>query len=290
MKFVVIVLTLCLERFSDARTWLHRDEWFHAYVCAVRRPVPVNLRGWITPLLVILLPGALVLGVLYLVQGRMYGIPELGLSLVVLFYALGRVKLQHQLEDYLAHWRAGDLQSAYHHACEHLTEPEVANADDAGHLHQAVRRAYLHHALTGLFAVLFWYFLLGPAAAVLWMLCEQYLPFAEEDRHGRQVERIQHALEWLPARVLVLGFAVVGHFGGPLSAVSRDFLRWSPPIEGFVDAAAVAALDSDEMANPASRDFVATAENEWRSLQDLLTRCLVFILVVTAVATIFGWN
>lgn len=290
MKFLVIILTLGLERFGDARTWLHRDEWFHAYVESIRSRMPNSSRHWMTAVMVILVPAALVMGLLSSVESRFYGLPELVLSVIVLFYALGRVKLEYQLDDYLEHWRVGDLQSAYHHACEFLTEPDVGESSAPEELHGAVRKAYVHHALTGIFAVLFWYFLIGPAAAVLWMLCEQYVLCTNDDRDRLGIARLQHALEWLPARILALTLTLVGNSLGPIRAVAADFLRWSPEIDDFLARAAVPAIDPAEAADPASKDYVSEIEREWKALKAILDRCLIVCLVLSALATILGWH
>lgn len=290
MKFLVIVLTLALERFGDARTWLHRDEWFHAYVDSIRSRMPRSSRHWMTAVMVILVPAALIMGLLSLVESRLYGLPELVISVIVLFYALGRVKLEYQLDDYLEHWRAGDLQSAYHHACEFLTEPDVGESASPEALHGSVRKAYLHHALTGIFAVLFWYFLIGPAAAVLWMLCEQYVLCVSDDRDVPGIVWLQHALEWLPARILALTLVVVGNSLQPMRAVGGDFFRWSPEIDDFLARAAVPAIDPTEAANPESADYPAQIEREWGALKAILDRCLIVCLVMSALATILGWH
>lgn len=290
MKFLVIILTLALERFGDARTWLHRDAWFHTYVDAIRTRMPASSSHWLTAAMVILVPAALVMGLLSLLKGQFYGVPELVLSVIVLFYALGRVKLEYQLDDYLAHWRAGDFQSAYHHACEFLTEPDVSESSAPEELHASVRKAYLHHALTGIFAVLFWYFLIGPSAAVLWMLCEQYVLCVKDDRDTLGIAKLQHALEWLPARILALTLTLVGNSLQPMRAVAGDFLRWNSEIDDFLARAAVPAIDPTEIANPESAEYASEIEREWKALKAILDRCLIVCLVMSALATILGWH
>lgn len=74
-----------------------------------------------------------------------------------------------------------------------------------------------------LFGVLFWFLLLGPFGAVAYalshLLAERWR--GEDDFHAA-VARVVPLLDWLPTRLLVLGFAVVGNFEEAMLAWRAD--------------------------------------------------------------------
>lgn len=81
--------------------------------------------------------------------------------------------------------------------------------------------------LSELFAVIFWYFLLGPVAALSYRL----LALAAE--HGKSpalVERaaqLRHAFDWLPVRLLAASFALVGNFVAVSRVMLHELLNWN---------------------------------------------------------------
>ncbi len=72
------------------------------------------------------------------------------------------------------------------------------------------------------FAVIFWYALLGPVAALAYRLLALALEHARQPALREQAARVRHILDWLPVRALVLSFALVGNF----LAVIRVLLHW----------------------------------------------------------------
>src|SRR5476651_240746 len=77
------------------------------------------------------------------------------------------------------------------------------------------------------FAVIFWYFLLGPVAALAYRL----LALAAE--HGKTpalIERaaqLRHAFDWVPVRLLAASFALVGNFVAVSRVMLHELLNWN---------------------------------------------------------------
>ncbi len=83
--------------------------------------------------------------------------------------------------------------------------PEIARVT----IETALLRAH-----EGLLAPIFWFVLLGPAGAVLYRLArlaQQTWQF-EEESFNRAAQRLYYLLDWLPAHVTAISFAVVGNF------------------------------------------------------------------------------
>ena len=100
-------------------------------------------------------------------------------------------------------------------------------ADNSEQLLEGVQSYLLWQAYQSFFAVIFWYFLLGPAAALSYRL----LALAAE--HGKTpalVERagqLRHAFDWVPVRLLAASFALVGNFVAVTRVMLHELLNWN---------------------------------------------------------------
>lgn len=73
----------------------------------------------------------------------------------------------------------------------------------------------------GFFAVIFWYFVLGPGAALAYRLLALTAEHSGQPALKARAERLRHVMDWLPVRLLALSFALVGNF----LAVTRVMLH-----------------------------------------------------------------
>ena len=100
--------------------------------------------------------------------------------------------------------------------------------DPESHIY-SVRRAVFVQANNRVFAVVFWFLLLGPTGAWLFRvldLMRRRLAYQYSRNEGEisassyvQVVRSMHGIfAWLPARLLVLGYALAGSYEGAISA------------------------------------------------------------------------
>jgi len=122
---------------------------------------------------------------------------------------------------------------------------------------EPVRRAMarlFHLGLERLFGVLFWFVLLGPFGAVAYALTRLLAAHWRDDGdfHGA-VAQIVPIMDWLPARLLALSFAIVGNFEEAMvawrSRAADDGLN-----EGVVRVAGLGALGLDRDALDLDRD------------------------------------
>lgn len=210
-------------------------------------------------------------------------------ALAVLLYCFGPRDFEADLEAIL---QAPD-NVGREAAAQSLIDDGAPLAWNAPALGEAVAYA----ALRRRFAVLLWFFLLGPAGTLLYRLA-QTLARDEARRLDADAERIAHwvanALDWLPAQLLTFTLAFVGHW----DAVIRAWRRWhtqAAPTSwystgpGFLGAAAKADVLSDIEAGDGYAEEYSEPLEELQRLRNALLRALLAWLSVVALVVIGGW-
>ncbi|MEP7187040.1 MAG: beta-lactamase induction protein [Rhodanobacter sp.] len=211
------------------------------------------------------------------------------LSLVVLIYCLGPRAFEADLEAII-------------HAPDEVTRETAAQAlaDDGEPVPwnaPALGAAVVYAALRRRFGVVFWFFLLGPVGALLYRLAQmlardETLLLDPEARH--MATYTANALDWLPAQLLTLTLAVVGHW----EAVIGGWRRWhsqSSPTSwyvsgpGFLGAAARADVLTDIEAGDGYAEERSDTLSELIRLRSALLRALLAWLSVLALIVIGGW-
>ncbi|MGZ9736925.1 regulatory signaling modulator protein AmpE [Pseudomonas azerbaijanorientalis] len=223
MSFLVLLLAVWIEKFSALRHRVQRDSgWIHELNKLEASP-RLSGRPWLVLSVVVLLPVALLGLLLIVIEPVAYGLLALPIHLLVVIYSLGRGDLLGDLGPFRDAWRREDLQAAAHVAQRDL---DIC-ADSGEQLLEQVEGHLLWEAYQSFFAVIFWYFLLGPVAALSYRL----LALAEE--HGKNpalVERagqLRHAFDWLPVRLLAASLALVGNFVAVSRVMLHELLNWN---------------------------------------------------------------
>jgi len=113
-------------------------------------------------------------------------------------------------------------------------------------------RLTIEHALASshrqMFAVIFWFVLLGPAGAVLYRLASvlQFKWGEREDAEfgdfGLFAARFFELYDWLPVRLTALCFAVVGDFEDAVYCWRAQAQTWMNPTQGILLASGAGAL------------------------------------------------
>lgn len=161
----------------------------------------------------------------------------------------------------------------------------------------ALGEAVAYAALRRRFAVLLWFFLLGPFGALLYRLA-QTLARDESlalDAGSRTAARyLANALDWLPAQLLTFTLAVVGHWEAVLGAWRRWHSQaaatsWYSAGPGFLGAAAQADIISDIEAGDGYFEERSDPLTELLRLRGALLRALLAWLSVVALIVIGGW-
>lgn len=330
MEFLAILVALGIVQLRGS-TPLQHDRWYAGY----RRWVAARLHGIPRQAVLILVPVIAVVLLQRAASGRLFGLAELVLFVLVLLYALGRGNLAAALTDYLQRWSRGDFQAAFRQlsteAAGGLPEPDAVVHPQA--LHElACRRLYYRH-FERLFAVLFWFVVLGPAGALAYRIVvlereasrgESGMPAgaasaavveplggAVDDVAAAAVDDVEVGavaepaleavpaaveesallrwIEWLPARLAGISFALVGDFDACLYAWQRVMAEARLATAEALERCGNAALTFAAPAVEATTDtLIARGSRELQAIENLNSRALlVWLAIIAALAMIF---
>lgn len=212
MIFIAILLALVAERFLLEQESFRRFDWFTGYLNWLRHQSWGEwLTGGITGIVAVLFPPLLAVGLLqWALYGLFFGVPGLIFATCLLIYCLGPKDLDRQVSDFVAAWDAGEEEEARTIAADLVPE----DASDYG---QDLARGIVGQACNRIFAVPFWFILLGPLGALLYRLAH-YLQSITADNEEFEPEfhaglqRLLAILNWLPARLAATGYALAGDF------------------------------------------------------------------------------
>ncbi|MBX8517810.1 regulatory signaling modulator protein AmpE [Pseudomonas cichorii] len=223
MSFLVLLLAVWVEKFSALRQRVQRDGPWLKELARLESSPRTASRPWIMLALLVVLPLLILHLALTIVGSVAYGWLALPVHLLVLIYSLGRGDLLAALGPFRDACRRGDEQAAVH-----VAERDMGvQADNGEQLLEGVQGYMLWQAYQSFFVVIFWYFLLGPVAALAYRL----LALAAE--HGKTpalVERaaqLRHAFDWVPVRLLAASFALVGNFVAVSRVMLHELLNWN---------------------------------------------------------------
>ena len=221
MSFLVILLVLWVEKFSAWRLRIQQDGPWLAQLQRLQQG-SLQQAPWLCLAALVLVP-VLALGLVLLVlEPVAYGWLALPVHLLVLIYSLGRGDLLAALGPFRDAWRRGDGQAAYH-----VVERDLElQPEEGAELLQQVQGHLLWQAYQSFFAVIFWYLLLGPVAALAYRLLALCAEHAEQPALRERAVQLRHAFDWLPARVLASSFALVGNFVAVSRALLHELLSW----------------------------------------------------------------
>jgi membrane protein required for beta-lactamase induction len=278
MSLIIIVICLIAERFLLAYQHLREFHWLTGYHRWLEANAPAEwmTRG-IPGLLLLLLPPALLTGLLQqLLSSSLFGLPGLVFAGLVLLYTLG----------------PQDLDSDLGEIAQEIIDGEPPTSEPARS--QGVAESTLQQANQRIFAVLFWFLLLGPLGAILYRTATQLLRLDQADRDidfFLNAKQLLLILDWLPARLTAVCYAIAGSFEDALygwrSYRDRRHDEFSDSNSGTLICSGSGAMrlstllsEEDEELNDYSHLPQAAMALIWRSL--------VVWLVIAGLLTLIG--
>jgi AmpE protein len=209
----------------------------------------------------------------------------LAIAVIVLVYTLGPRELERDIDSILKAPDSISRESAIQ-ALRHDEEPLPYNAP-------ALVEAAMFAALRRRFGVLFWFFLLGPAGALLYRLGQT---LGRDPSMGLDVDtrnsasRFADALDWLPAHLMVFAMALVSDFDAVISAWQQWHSRSGRPRSrldpDFLGAVARAGVDADVEAGDGYVQDVSDPLVELSDTRRVVLRVLIVWLGVAALIVI----
>lgn len=166
-------------------------------------------------------------------------------DIALLWFALGGRSLVEHGEAVAAPLAAGDLAAARERVGWIVSRD--TRALDAEGVARAGTESVLENGNDAVFGALFWFILLGGPGALLFRLANtldamwgyrtpRYLDF------GRAAARLDDVLNWLPARLTALTYALLGNTATALACWRSQAAQWDSPNAGPVMAAGAGAL------------------------------------------------
>ena len=163
-------------------------------------------------------------------------------EVLCLYLALGHRSLHQHARPVADALVAGDEAAA-----RTLASRLVSRDAHTMHVARATTESVLENGCDAVLASLFWYLAAGAPGVVAHRLCntldamwgyrnQRYRDF------GWAAARSDDVLNWCPARLCALGYALLGRTGAALDCVRRQAARWESPNAGVVMAAGAGAL------------------------------------------------
>jgi AmpE protein len=273
MTFIVTLIALVIERFFD---WSHLRQWhwYTAFQNAVMRRV--SGKSPYVALALTIIPLLILVGLLeFVLDGWLFGFARFIFDLILFIYCLGPKDLWADAFSSLG-----------------TTPHEAPLAAASSSLHHHFLDHVFVEANRRVFAVVFWYVVLGPVGAILYRAItlsasttvstasdvSQQTPEAELAKGAQSVESI---LNWIPIRIFTFLFALGGHFVQVLPSWRKNVLSGLDQNNILLSECGIAALGSEEQ----SKMIEDSATIEKSTIQ-LLDRAFVITLVVVAIVTL----
>jgi membrane protein required for beta-lactamase induction len=302
MTFISILVALVAERFLESLRDLRSGDWFGAYTDWLRSRLGEHAL-WDGPVgvLAVLFPVMLVLWLLVDVfHGAMYGLPGFVFGVLVLLYCLGPNDLDEQGEAFVAALEGEDETEARRIARGILGVDPPAQAFQWS---TAVARGIFAQVHDRLFGVLFWFVVLGPIGALLYRLSVLLRERVAGEGGGAEgfdaaAVRLHEIMAWIPARLVVAGFALAGSFEDTVSGWRNYRERCADSIQDAASALLVCggfgALQVDTEIDPAvavapDEDHLPPGAEVVHAALGLIWRTLIVWLAVLALVTVAGW-
>lgn len=302
MNLIALLIGLVIERLATQLFHWRRMRWLDRIIDTGFRQAG-KLARWpaVIPIIVLAILFVLpVFIVIWLLGETLAGFTYLLLAIVVLFFSLGPQDIGEEVMEYCKALETGDDEEIQN-AARAIVEGDVP--DEPGARTAAVEAAVCVQANNRLFAVVFWFVLLGPLAAWAYRVTDlirrravfNATRAAADDADAERVRDAAEALHgwiaWVPARLTAVGYAMAGHFEDALAALrapteERDATtsEQSENLLARVGTAALALQDRPDETPSQRAVRGATAANH------LVFRLLLIWAVIIAAMTLYGFR
>ena len=253
MKLIVILICLAALRYIPLGDHSKRYSKFVAYgmtICKLTR----SIKGGWGQLFLILLPiFVIVFGLqLFLAHGIFYILAFI-LNVLVLWYAFWPVPLEEQVEAGLK-----------------------TSAGNTAKIRELITSLF-SLANSEVFAVIFWYMVLGPFGALAYRVIVQ-LAASSSFQANHAAKLFKGLLDWIPARIAALGFVMAGDFVQGFSPWAHHLLHGPRTNEDMLVATGLGAMNIKT-----NEEY--DAETVRHSLR-MIERSLIVWIVIIAIFTL----
>jgi len=283
MNLFIVVIAIAFLQVWGAANPLHRDRWFFWW------SEKVNAQQWKVAdfkVVVAVAGPILMLIILYAALqttlGSLANWILLPLGVAVLLYSFGRGEFGDIVTEYSKACYVENWSSAIERAQRLSVNTEDLTEGEWSRLHQHVFDEAGYRGFERMFAVLFWFFVLGPVGALLYRLT--FLFVSQVQPENDAAHRLRWIMEWPAVRLLGLSFALTGNFVG-------CYHRWKECVFCFRRSTKAALSPLILGALLVDDDVTQTGEvtrKELNLLNGLYTRTLWFWLAVASILIILA--
>jgi AmpE protein len=302
MNLIALLIGLVIERLATQLFHWRRMRWMDRLIDFGFRQAD-RLATWPAIIPVILIGVVLVLpvfAVIWFLGSTLAGFTYLLLAVVVLFFSLGPRDIGEEVGEYCKGLET-DSAEQVQNAAKAIVEGDVP--EDPEERTACVEAAVCVQANNRLFAVVFWFVILGPLAAWAYRATDlirrrAVFTAARDEQQDGNSARIRDAAEmlhgwlaWIPARLTAVGYAAAGHMDDALAALrapteDKDATT-SERSENLLARVGIAALALQ------SRPDETPTERAIRGAQaanHLVFKLLLIWAVIIAAMTLYGFT
>lgn len=301
MKLIALLIGLLIERLATQLFHLRELRWLDRLIDAGFRQAG-RFSGVPALVPVILFAALLVLPVflvVFIAGDRLSGYPYMVLAILVLFFSLGPKDVGEDIDEYCRSLESGD-DELISKATRALTERDLPEDSEARI--RMVEEAACVQANNRLFAVIFWFVVLGPFGAWSFRVSDlmrrrAVFNAARDDKHSGHASapdaaRLLHGwLAWLPARLTAVGYALAGSFDSAIGAwrspADQQSLWQSEQSEALLSRVGSGAL---ALQRGADETDLARAARGAAAVKGMIFRLLIIWAAVIAAMTLYGWS
>lgn len=220
MIFLSILIALLLERIAPQLVEFRQFRWLREYNRWMLDVLHIERLGAWIGYLILLLPLLVLIWLLTgLFENALFGLFELAFNVAVIFFCLGPKELDKEIDNYLDAIDVGNTQQQFN-AASRLTV--ISPAMELPTQVKQVCQSLFVEANSRFYALLFWFTLLGPVAAVLYRVLEQLLEQKIlQDSVSSLNKTVLGWIDWLPTHLTVFAYMISGSFDEGMQAFRR---------------------------------------------------------------------
>ena len=302
MKFLVILICLMINYLWLKDFDRFNDGWFFRFRCRVEDwaanfvdKIPL---GWLTAfVLIYALPLALLILILFIASGSVFGLATMMVHILVLLVAFDRTQPGQLAKDFLEKFRGGDMAECIDFLKQEFYVTSLPDADDKDGIGKYFSKQLTYRSFERMFVLFFWYMCAG-ALGILF----SYISYQLRDSHREQqlqkqinfITGVIQILEWVPLRLLALTFSLAGNFVQCFENVRASFWRFSIEtnnadlLYGYANCAASGMVINNPLKESEEAEAQDRESAEIKAILGLLERSQAIWLSVLALITIVG--
>lgn len=289
MALIIVLIAVAFEHYIGIADHIRQFNWFNQFQRWLENRV-ARFKPWNGPVGIILtLAGPLLLIALLMWAFNQAFAPLAWLlALIILIYTLGPQYLNPQLDDLISHLETYGANNTDEIIAEFSFERNTANND------RKLLENILIESNERLFAVLFWFIVLGPIGALMYRL-SALLFHQQHGIHGQYAAASQHLyniLNWPSARLVSLGNALMGNMVDAIEAWQGVEKQSFEVNEAVICATGLSALNHTQPEAEPSEESSSSPEDRvyWlHAVQGLINRNLLLWLTILGIMTLSGW-